>query len=100
MGSFMDVWRTYKLIWLEATTVFLVYLCTMICYPGLILQTNLSFIENESWFQVLMLSNFSLAEIMGRFMATYLIPVKDLTKYSYIVLGWAGVRLLLIYTSL
>ena len=50
MGSLSDVWRTYKLIWVEANTVFLVNLCTMICFPGLILQTHLSFIPDESWF--------------------------------------------------
>jgi len=44
MGSLADVWRTYKLIWLEASTVFVVNLVTMICFPGLILQTKLSFI--------------------------------------------------------
>lgn len=37
VGSIRDVWQTYKKIWLEATTVFLVYLCSLICYPGLIL---------------------------------------------------------------
>lgn len=37
MGSLRDVWQTYKKIWVEATTVFLVYLGSLICYPGLIL---------------------------------------------------------------
>lgn len=50
MGSIADVWKTYKTIWVEASTVFLVYVCTMICFPGLILQTKLTFIDNESWF--------------------------------------------------
>ena len=66
----MDVWLTYKKIWIEASTIFLVYLGTLICYPGLIIQTNLSFIESESWFQVTMLSLFSFADIIGRFFAT------------------------------
>lgn len=70
MGSIGDVWRTYKRIWIEACTLFFVYLCSMICYPGLILQTRFSFIQDESWFQVTMLSLFSLADIAGRFLAT------------------------------
>jgi hypothetical protein len=37
LGSFRDVWATYQKIWLEATTVFVVYLCSLLCYPALIL---------------------------------------------------------------
>lgn len=66
------MWFTYQKIWLEATTVFVVYLCSLLCYPALILQTKLSFIESNSWFQVVILSLFSISEIMGRLAATYL----------------------------
>jgi hypothetical protein len=46
-----------------------------------------------------MLTQFSVADIIGRFLATYLIPEKDLPKYSYLIVGWSIIRMLLIYTS-
>jgi hypothetical protein len=76
MGSLADVWKTYKLIWIEATALFIVYLCTLICFPGLILQTRLSFMPDESWFQVFMLALYALADISGRFLANYLCEVR------------------------
>jgi hypothetical protein len=70
LGSLKDVWLTYKKIWIEASTLFLVYVGTLICYPGLIIQTRLSFIYSESWYQVTILALFSIADIVGRFIAT------------------------------
>lgn len=80
MGSLADVWKTYKLIWIEATAVFIVYLCTLICFPGLILQTRLSFMTDESWFQVFMLTLYALADIFGRFLANHLCEKRQLLK--------------------
>ncbi|CDW71661.1 equilibrative nucleoside transporter [Stylonychia lemnae] len=72
MTSLRDVWTTFKQIWIESLCLCLVYVTTMVCYPGIILQTHFTFISDESWFQVAMLSLYSIADIAGRFFTKYL----------------------------
>ena len=92
-----DVCHTQKLILPESLACFTVYLTTFVCYPGLILQTKLSFIEEDS-FQVLMLALYTTADILGRF-AINLLPVKG-RKVSVVIILAAFMRLGVIYTSL
>jgi len=97
MTSLSHVWATFKQIWIECLTLCLVYVTTMICYPGLILQTNLTFIEDESWFQVFMLALFSISELMGRFATKYL-PAKATSRRGVILASL--VRTVCVYTSI
>ncbi len=69
----------------------------MICYPGLIIQTNLTFIEDESWFQVFMLALFSMSELLGRFATKYL-PAKATSRRGIIISSL--LRSVCIYTSI
>eukprot|EP00347_Sterkiella_histriomuscorum_P012064 403370027 len=96
MTSLRDVWGTFKQIWIESLILFLVYVNTMVCYPGLILQTTLSFTPDESWFQVTILSIFSLSDIFGRFFTKYIGPKP---KKSIILLV-SLIRIITVYTSL
>ena len=96
MTSVRDVWTTFKQIWLESLILFLVYVNTMICYPGLILQTSYTFIIDESWLYVVILGLFSAADIAGRFFTKF----KGLKLKKSFILVSSLVRLLTVYTSL
>ena len=98
MQSIADVWRVQKYILLESFTVIIVNITTMICYPGVILQTSLSFVQEESWFQVIMLSLFSVSDILGRFLTKYVNT--DHSKARCVIVIISLLRAICIYTSL
>ena len=96
LGSLKDVCATQKRICMESFAVVLVYLTSLICYPGLILQTRVAFIKDESWFQVFMLALYSAADIGGRF-AIHLIKSPSST---FLLILLSILRIALIFTSL
>lgn len=50
LGNIEQIFWTFRNIWVESIAICVIYTTSSICYPGLILQTSLSFIDNESWF--------------------------------------------------
>lgn len=98
MQSIADVWRVQQHILVESFTLVIVNITTMICYPGVILQTRLSFVPEESWFQVIMLSLFSVSDIFGRFLTKYVNTNHRKARCIFVLLSL--LRAVCIYSSL
>jgi len=67
-SSFAGVWPH---VWRNQAVAFLNLFLTTLCYPGLITSIpcrQFLALEDEHWFQTLLLTAFTLADIVGRFM--------------------------------
>jgi len=70
-NSFTNVWR---IVWRNETVIFLNLFLTTLCYPGLITSIHcrqMLALRAGHWFQTLLLTSFTLADIFGRFMTRY-----------------------------
>lgn len=70
-ASFGIVW---KLVGKNQVVTFLNLFLTTLCYPGIITSIpcrQFNFLRAEQWFQTLLLTAFTLADIGGRFLTSY-----------------------------
>jgi len=61
----------FSLVWKNELAIFLNLVLTTLCYPGLLTSIpcrQLHALNSEHWFQTLLLTMFTLADIVGRFM--------------------------------
>ena len=86
----------YKKIWIESITICLVQVTTLVCYPGLILQTTLDITDNDSWMLAIVIACFTISEVIGRFMT---IPFKK-SPNRWVIVSLSILRIGLIYTSI
>jgi len=70
-NSFRNVWR---IVWRNQTVIFLNLFLTTLCYPGLITSIGcrqMLALRAGHWFQTLLLTAFTAADILGRFMLRF-----------------------------
>lgn len=70
-ASFGAVWGS---VWRNELVIFCNLLLTTLCYPGLLTSIpcrQFTALRGEQWFQTLLLTAFTVADIMGRFMTHY-----------------------------
>lgn len=96
LGNFKSVMGTYKDIWIEGLTVVVIFGTSLVCYPGLILQTKLSFVTNESWLQVMLIASYTVFDVAGRFFTSLF---KTVPRKRFLV-SLSYLRLIFIFTSL
>merc|ERR1712232_713860 len=65
--GFLDVW---PLVWKNQMAIFFNLTLTTLCYPGILTSIpcrQFLFLEKDEWFQTLLLTVFTLADIVARF---------------------------------
>merc|ERR1740121_2917775 len=70
-SSFGNVWR---IAWRNQSVIFLNLFITTLCYPGLITSIRcrqMFELQEGHWFQTLLLTAFTMADILGRFMTRF-----------------------------
>merc|ERR1712032_834347 len=62
------------MVWKNQTTIFLNCALTTLCYPGVITSIpcrQMTYLKNDEWFQTLLLTAFTFADIIARFCLGY-----------------------------
>lgn len=88
--------KAYRIIWIESAALCLVIATSLVCYPGLIIQSNLTIIKNESWLQVTFIAFYTVSDVIGRYATT---PFKVGPRKRFLV-TISILRIAFIYTSL
>jgi len=64
----------FRLVWRQQMVIFLNLTLTTLCYPGMVTSIpcrQFTFLEKDHWFQTLLLTAFTVADIIGRIMTKY-----------------------------